>query len=128
MERIRQTVFKFNLRKNKLLKEIEFMENLNKIITAATDEIFTTIEWSMKNNDFEYHVGSYWVNDNYNIFASTVDENEKQYIELKLEKYDNNEDCIDCEYDSESSVTIDSDSLKTAITELLKRNQVILGV
>lgn len=46
----------------------------------------------------ESETGNYWINDNYNVFAFHEDNGDgDEWISIKLEQYDDNEECINCE-------------------------------
>jgi len=102
---------------------------MEKLIIAATDEIFETIEETFNGN---YGVGNYWINKNYNIFTETgvdLDDNneiERRYYILKLEQYDNDEEILDVEYDYEESENMGYDSLYKAVEMLINNNKEIV--
>jgi hypothetical protein len=43
----------------------------------------------------ESETGNYWINDNYNVFAFHENNGDgDEWISVKLEQYDNNEECV----------------------------------
>lgn len=110
------------------------VNNLEKIVNNCTDEIISTINWSIENFKRNHHISNYWINNNFNVFAETgvnLDTNneiERQYIILKLEQYDNKDNCINIELDYQESIDMQIENISDAVNKLLNRNIEILNL
>ena len=64
----------------------------------------------------ESQTGNYWINDNYNVFAFHEDNGDgDEWISIKLEQYDDNEDCINCELHSADTDDMSLAGLESAV-------------
>lgn len=101
------------------------MNTLNKIVTPATDKIYDSVKYCLDNN-IPCGTGNYRINKKYNIFVETGtdwnDDNTKReriYYCVRLEEYDDNEDCIDPEVVFVETSSLDKEELKLAIETII---------
>ena len=91
-----------------------------KLIRAATDEIFSSISHA--------DTGNYWINNRWNLFCEKgyVSSGEKiraKYYCISLEEYDSGEKCIDCQRDLQETVNMTKKELELAVRALVERNE-----
>ena len=64
----------------------------------------------------ESETGNYWINEHYNVFAFHEDNGDgDEWISVKLEQYNDNEDCINCELCFSDTDDMSVAGLETAI-------------
>ena len=69
----------------------------------------------------ESETGNYWINDNYNVFAFHENNGDgDEWISVKLEQYDDNEDCINCELYFADTDDMSIEGLKTVVKEVTR--------
>lgn len=108
----------FDLGKNceHYLQSIE--DRFEKAVTAATDEINGSLEIA--------ETGNYWFNKYWNLFCENPTYYHEHYFTLKLEKYGENEECIDFEFDTEETKDDTTQEMRAAVERIVKRNMFLL--
>ena len=89
-----------------------------KLVGALVDAIRIELE-PIANGELE--TANYWINKNYNVFAFHEDNGDgDEWISVKLEQYDDNEECINCELHYSDTDDMSLAGLETAIKTIVE--------
>ena len=100
------------------------LKDEEQLIRAATDEIWGSISCA--------ETGNYWIKPNWNLFCQKgLDVNMGEvvgtYCIVKLEEYDETEECLFEEWDFQDTESLSAEEVEIAIRAIIGRNQFLLS-
>ena len=91
---------------------------IEKTVTQATDEIYGSLEVAA--------TGNFWFGEHWNLFCEKEQYAGNRCFVLWLERYGDNDECQDFEFDVEDTKTDTEEELRAAVERIIKRNKFLL--